>query len=157
MDELILPLDAFVRSVGINKSRPHLLFLGAGASVSSGVPSAERCIWEWKRSIFLTRNLGLEEQFSELSLVGVRQRIQRWLDQQGGFPAEGAPDEYSFYTETCFPISNDRLLISKKRYGKPSRTLDIACWAIWHRWAWCGPSGPRISMGCPPEPPQLSI
>src|SRR5438552_3230587 len=65
MDELILPLDAFVRSVGINKSTPHLLFLGAGASVSSGVPSAERCIWEWKRRIFLTRNPGLEEQFSE--------------------------------------------------------------------------------------------
>ncbi len=108
MDELILPLDAFVRSVGINKSTSHLLFLGAGASVSSGVPSAERCIWEWKRSIFLTRNPGLEEQFSELSLVGVRQRIQRWLDQQGGFPAEGAPDEYGSYIETCFPISNDR-------------------------------------------------
>jgi len=108
VDNRVLPLDALVRSIDINKSTPHLFFLGAGASISSGVPSAERCIWEWKRNIFLTRNPGLEEQFSELSLIGVRQRIQRWLDQQSTYPREGTPDEYGFYMEACFPIPNDR-------------------------------------------------
>lgn len=108
MNNYVLPLDAFIRSIGINKSTPHLFFLGAGASVSSGVPSAERCVWEWKRTIFLTRNPGLEEQFSEISLVGVRQRIQNWLDQQGGFPSLGSQDEYGFYIESCYPISKDR-------------------------------------------------
>ncbi|RLB91031.1 MAG: hypothetical protein DRH50_11555 [Deltaproteobacteria bacterium] len=108
MTDLVLPLDAFVRSVGINKSIPHLFFVGAGASITSGIPSAERCIWEWKRDIFLTKNPGLEEQFAELSLVEVRQRIQRWLDQQGNYPSEASPEEYAFYIEKCFPIPSDR-------------------------------------------------
>jgi hypothetical protein len=39
-DDLTLSLDAFIRSVGVRRATPHTLFLGAGASVSSGVPSA---------------------------------------------------------------------------------------------------------------------
>ena len=38
---LSLSLDAFVRSVGVRRNTPHALFLGAGASISSGVPSAQ--------------------------------------------------------------------------------------------------------------------
>jgi hypothetical protein len=58
-DDLTLSLDAFIRSVGVRRATPHTLFLGAGASVSSGVPSAPGCIWEWKRNLFLTNNPGL--------------------------------------------------------------------------------------------------
>ena len=66
------------------------------------------CVWEWKRQIFLTNNPGLEEQFTELSLDGVRRRIQRWLDRQGDFPIENAPEEYGFYIRQCFPIASDQ-------------------------------------------------
>jgi hypothetical protein len=101
-----LGADAFVRSIGINKATPHAL--GAGASITSGVPSAASCIWEWKRSIFLTNNPGLEAQFSELSLPSVRSKIQRWLDSQRKYPANNADDEYGFYIQECFPITDDR-------------------------------------------------
>ncbi len=107
-EDLTLTLDAFVRSIGVKRSVPHALFLGAGVSVSSGIPSAENCIWEWKRQIFLTNNPGIEDQFSELSLDGVRRRIQRWIDRQGCYPKEGAPEEYGFYIQQCFPIQDDR-------------------------------------------------
>jgi SIR2-like domain len=107
-DDLVLPLDAFIRSIEINRSTPHAFFLGAGTSITSGVPSAQMCIWEWKRDIFITNNPGLEEQFSELSLPGPRQRIQQWLNLQGTYPADGAPEEYGFYFESCFPIRQDR-------------------------------------------------
>ena len=106
--QIILSLDAFVRSIGVRRSTSLAMFLGAGASTSSGVPSAQMCIWEWKRQIFLTNNPGLEDQFAELSLDGVRRRIQRWLDRQGGYPAENAPEEYGFYIRQCFPIADDR-------------------------------------------------
>src|ERR1700720_4215607 len=76
-DDLSLCLDAFVRSIRVRRTIPHALFLGAGASVSSGIPSAQACIWEWKRNLFLTNNPGLEEQFAELSLPSVRRRIQQ--------------------------------------------------------------------------------
>ena len=106
--DLILPLDAFVRSVRVNRATQHALFLGAGASVNSGVPSAEKCIWEWKRSIFVTNNPGLEDQFSELSLPSVQSRIQEWLDRKDTFPPAGSADEYGFYIEQCYPIMENR-------------------------------------------------
>ena len=107
-NDIILPLDAFVRSVGVRRATQHTFFVGAGASVSSGVPSAETCIWEWKRELFLTKNPGLEEQFSELSLPSIQARIQKWLDRQGIYPERGSSEEYGIFIERCFPISHDR-------------------------------------------------
>jgi NAD-dependent SIR2 family protein deacetylase len=103
-----MTLDALVRSIGVAKDRPLVLFLGAGASMSSGMPSATQCIWEWKRNIFLTNNPGLEAQFSELSLPSVRQRIQEWLDSRRKYPALDSPEEYGVYIEECFARSQDR-------------------------------------------------
>ncbi len=126
---MILSLDAFVRSVGIKRSMPHALFLGAGASISSGVPSAQKCIWEWKRSIFLTNNPGLENQFSELSLPSVQRRIQAWLDQQGSYPAAGSAEEYGFYCHCCFPIGSDRRAYfeDKVRVAMPHVGYRLLC------------------------------
>lgn len=84
------------------------MFLGAGASITSGIPSAENCIWEWKRQIFITKNVGLEPQFRDTSLPPVRQRIQQWLDTERGFPSAGSAEEYGFYVEQCYPIPDDR-------------------------------------------------
>src|SRR5882724_1655428 len=114
-EDATLGVDAFVRSVGVNKATPHALFLGAGASITSGIPSAASCIWEWKRSIFLTNNPGLEAQFSELSLPAVRSKIQRWLDNQGKYPANDALDEYGFYIQACYPIAEDRRSFFQKK------------------------------------------
>ena len=41
-DDLILSLDAFVRSIGVRRLTQHTFSLGAGASISSGVPSAQK-------------------------------------------------------------------------------------------------------------------
>jgi hypothetical protein len=84
---MTLSLDALVRSVALRKSERHGVFLGAGASITSGVKSAESCIWEWKRQIFITQNVGLEPQFRDTSLPSVRERIQQWLDREGHYPA----------------------------------------------------------------------
>lgn len=127
--DLVLSLDAFVRSIGVNNSTPHSLFLGAGASISSGVPSAQMCIWEWKRHIFLTNNPGLEDQFSELSLAPIRQKIQSWLNRQGHYPADGSPHEYGVYIEACFPIQANRRTFfeGKIREAKPHIGYRLLC------------------------------
>lgn len=104
----ILSLDALIRSVTVNAQVGHMVFLGAGASISSNVPSAASCIWQWKRSIFLSNHSGLERNFDELSLGSVQERIQLWLDNQPGFPVADAPEEYGFYIERCYPIIDDR-------------------------------------------------
>jgi SIR2-like domain len=121
MPDEILPLDAFVRAIGATRLTPHALFLGAGASITSGMPSAQMCIWEWKRSIFLTNNIGLESQFTELTLASVQSRIQRWLDRQGLYPEAGAANEYGVYIESCYPIPESRRAYfqEKVRLAKP--------------------------------------
>lgn len=125
----VLPLDAFVRAVGVRKHTPHALFLGAGASITSGIPSAGLCIWEWKRDIFLTNNPGLEDQFTELSLASVKQRIQRWLDSKGGYPPAGTDEEYSFYIEKCYPLTDTRRAYfqSKVQAAKPHVGYQLLC------------------------------
>ena len=101
----ILQIDEFVRSIQVRKSEPHALFLGAGASISSGVPSAGACIWDWKRRIFLSNNPGLENHVREISLGSVKKRIQTWLDAQRRWPREGTDEEYGIYIQACFPAS----------------------------------------------------
>ncbi|MDT0358160.1 SIR2 family protein [Herbaspirillum huttiense F1] len=103
-----LTIDAFVRSISVNRNRPTIILLGAGASITSGMPSAQRCIWEWKKEIFVTKNPSLQDSVSELSLQGTKKIIQRWLDQSGLYPPEGAPEEYSFYALECYPTALDR-------------------------------------------------
>ena len=122
-------MDAFVRSIGVRRTTAHVFFLGAGASVSSGVPSAEACIWEWKRALFLTNNQGLEEQFSELSLASVQHRIQQWLDGQGKYPERGSTEEYGYYIEECFPIPDDRRAYfqEKIRDARPHVGYQLLC------------------------------
>ncbi len=107
MDIPTIELDEFVRSVGVNRSSPHTLFLGAGASMTSGVPSAGACIWQWKKSIYCTNNPGFEEQVAELSLPVVQERIDRWLRVNGYMPSD-RKDEYCHFIETCLPIADDR-------------------------------------------------
>jgi hypothetical protein len=110
-----MSVDAMIRSIGVARDRPLLVFLGAGASMSSGMPSATQCIWEWKREIFLTNNPDVEKtQFSELSLPSVRLRIQAWLDRQRRYPALDHPDEYSAYIGECFARSDDRRIYFEK-------------------------------------------
>lgn len=129
MSDLTLPLDAFIRAVGVDCQAPHAVFLGAGASISSGIPSASLCIWEWKRNIFLTNNPGVERQFSELTLRSIQERIQRWLDTKGMYPANGSPEEYSFYIEQCFPIGQHRrqFFVDKIRSAQPHVGYKLLC------------------------------
>lgn len=128
MNDFVMSLDAFVRSVGITAESPHAFFLGAGASISSGVPHAGQCIWEWKRHIFLTKNPGLEDQFSELSLPSTQERIQHWLDRNG-YPKAGDPAEYGHYIEECYPVAEHRRRFFQRliRDAKPHVGYRLLC------------------------------
>jgi hypothetical protein len=101
--------DALVRSIGITGPGRFMLLLGAGASASSGAPTSSQCVWEWKRDIYLSGNPRIgAEHVLDVSLPTVRRRIQRWLDDHGGFPREGDPEEYSHYVERAYPREDDR-------------------------------------------------
>lgn len=103
-----LNFDEFLRSLKQNIDNPHVLLLGAGASVESGIPSALDCIWDWKREIFLSQNSVFIEAYNNTKIDDVRYAIQNWLDTQGMYPGANADTEYSFYAEKAYPIADDR-------------------------------------------------
>ena len=50
--DIYLDFDAFLRSIKQNLDGSFGVLLGAGASISSGIQSANDCIWDWKASIY---------------------------------------------------------------------------------------------------------
>lgn len=108
LDDYVLPLDALVRAVEVNRGVRHALFLGAGASIISGIQSADGCIWEWKPNLFLTQNPSLHAHVQDYSLPSVQTKLQAWLDSQAGSPPAGSSEEYGYYAERAFPIAEDR-------------------------------------------------
>lgn len=107
-ESLQLDYDAFLRSFKRNIDVPHSFLLGAGTSISSGVQSAYDCIWEWKKDIYLSKNINASDYYKNFKDEAVRKSIQRWLDNEGQYPQLDSAEEYSFYAEKAYPISEDR-------------------------------------------------
>lgn len=107
-DDIQLEYDAFLRSFKRNVDVPHSFLLGAGASITSGIQSAYDCIWEWKKDIYLSKNINSAEFYKNYKEEAVRKSIQNWLDIQGIYPVLDSAEEYSFYAEKAYPIPDDR-------------------------------------------------
>jgi NAD-dependent SIR2 family protein deacetylase len=107
-NNLYLEYDAFLRSFKRNIDVPHSFLFGAGSSVSSGIQSAYDCIWEWKKDIYLSKNINASEYYKNHKDTSVRKSIQKWLDNEGIYPKLDTSEEYSFYAEKAYPISDDR-------------------------------------------------
>lgn len=116
-----IPQSKFIRVIKDNKNDCSYIFLlGAGASISSGVPSAEQLIWAWKRDIYEDETGDVISK-SDIITNDDKIFIQEWLDSQNGkYPPKGSSDEYSIYAENRFideqsrKIYFDRLIENKK-------------------------------------------
>ena len=100
--DLTLPIDALIRSIEINKGKSHSLFLGAGASISSGIPSADACIWEWKRRIFLSNHPLLDQEICDLESQSMRRKIQKWFDAEGYIQRKAVPTNMASTSKSAF-------------------------------------------------------
>lgn len=109
---LVYSLADFLRSVAINRHKKFLLFLGAGASITSGIPSVEKCILDLKKKIFISHNPSARESHLPLGLNFAQEKIQRFLVENNIFPSSGESD-YSYYIRTCYPSAKDRQLFFK--------------------------------------------
>jgi hypothetical protein len=85
----------------VTSAAPHLMwFLGAGASRSSGLPTATDIIWDLKRKLYcLLENQDIQEH--DISNKAIQARIQSYMDAKG-FPPLWDTREYSFYFEQTF-------------------------------------------------------
>ena len=99
-------IDVLKRIFKVNNNKKYAFLIGAGCSITSGIPSASTCIWDWKRNLY-TSSSDFIISFPNITLESSRREIQKWCDAQIGFPAEGDDNEYEFYVEKCFPFSED--------------------------------------------------
>lgn len=106
---LYLEFDAFLRSIKQNLDGSFGILLGAGASISSGIQSANDCIWDWKASIYQTLSNNQQSIIDPKKSEKSRNIIQKWLDNQNEFPQLASPEEYSFYAEKAYQIEADRV------------------------------------------------
>jgi hypothetical protein len=108
MENFILEVDEFLRSLKQNKHIAHSILLGAGASIESGVQSAYDCIWDWKRDIFISHNPAMSNLYKNTRLDSIKNAIQHWLDIQNEYPKRDTDEEYTFYAEKAYKIPGDR-------------------------------------------------
>ena len=95
-------------AIGISKNDTFSLLLGAGCSINSDIPSAEDCIWEWKRDIYKTNNSSSFGWVDNYKNPKTQEIIQNWLNNQGTYPERESKEEYSFYAYKCYPIDEHR-------------------------------------------------
>ena len=107
ISEISLPV--FARSFAMRAPRLHL-FLGGGASVSSGVPSAADLVWDFKRRVYASETNQQVERVGPIADPTVQQSLQKYFDAKEGFPGTGADNEYSYYFDRSYPQGRDRRL-----------------------------------------------
>lgn len=103
-----LKYDEFLRSISISKDNSYTMLLGAGCSISSDIQSAYDCIWEWKKIIYKSNNLNVQDWINNYKSPRTQNVIQNWLDNQGSYIEKDNVEEYSYYAKKCFPIEDNR-------------------------------------------------
>lgn len=92
----------FIRNFKVLNPGTIDVFLGAGASFCSGIATGRDFIWYFKREIYCTENGVRKEKFKDLDSKRNKEILQEYFNCQAGYPAEGSPEEYSYYFEKCF-------------------------------------------------------
>lgn len=116
-----LGADDFARRFAVRASGVMWL-LGAGASASAGIPTADDMIWEFKQRLYVSQRRVEPRAVADLSNPAVRSRLQHHLDESGTFPPAGTPDEYAALFEAVYSAEADRraYIDSKIAGARPS-------------------------------------
>ena len=113
--------DDFARR--FSQRSPSLMwFLGAGASASAGVPTAEDMLWEFKQQLYVSQRRISLQTVEDLSNPIIRDRLQAHIDSFERLPPLGSTDEYAALFVEVYPVETDRrsYLDAKVAGSKPS-------------------------------------
>ncbi|MGJ3258014.1 MAG: SIR2 family protein [Rhodospirillales bacterium] len=102
-------------------------FLGAGASRSADLPTANDMLWDLKRQYYC-REETQDISRQDIQNSAVRERIQAFM-QSRGFPAPYEDDEYPAYFEKIFGDDKEK----QRRYIKAKLSEENLSLAIGHR------------------------
>lgn len=113
--------DDFVRRMAM-RSGEAMWFLGAGASASSGVPTAGDMIWDFKQRLFVSQRHVDRSTVEDLANPFIRRQLEAHIESSTELPVSGDPEEYAVLFETVYPSEKDRrtYIQSKVSGAKPS-------------------------------------
>lgn len=119
--------NEFLRSFEVRPVGSLGVFLGSGASLSAGIPTANMLVWEFKRKLYCDHFQIKEEKFKDLESESNKKILQSYFDTQQGYPSLNSKDEYYFYFEKCFPKSIDRKFFIQRKVGNINPTIGHKC------------------------------
>lgn len=79
----VIDANTFVNSFKIKPDKSMSFLLGAGASVSSNIPSGGQMVWDFKRMLYCTDNNIRTSLYGDLSKENVQKEIQSYFDGRG--------------------------------------------------------------------------
>jgi hypothetical protein len=108
--------QVFLRSFKLQDNNSYDLFLGSGASTTSGIPSGNDLTLHFKREILSSQNQINNKAIYDLKIEANRKKIESFFDDTN----IGNP--YAHYFQQCYPYSDDRknFLTNIVRDKKPS-------------------------------------
>lgn len=119
--EAAMDVADFLRAFQMRASNVMWL-LGAGASRAAGIKTAGDMIWDFKQVLYRSHKKLSLDAIPDPGDHAVRRKIQAYFNELGGYPENGASDEYSRFFEATYPSAKDRRAYLDKliRLGKPS-------------------------------------
>lgn len=126
-----LSFPSFLRAFTQLRDQSFGFLFGAGCSVSSGVPAAWRCIWDWKKSLYISINSSNIR--ISVDSESDRREIQRWCNSQPGYPPEDSENEYVFYAEEAFSDENLRRSYFESLFEGATPSVGYALLPLLHQ------------------------
>lgn len=116
----------FIREFAIQQEPPFILFLGAGASRTSGIPTAYEMTWIFKRALYCSCNHIDPEACKDLINPLIQQRITDWLEKQPNHRGISWQEEYSHYLKRLILQKQEEKILLIHTYGGLSLALVIS-------------------------------
>jgi hypothetical protein len=110
--------DTFLRSFKVLSNQSFNLFLGAGASISSGIHSGNDLVWLFKRELLSISGKINGKKFQDLKVEANKKVIQSHFAEEDS----KTTNPYSYYFEKCYPdpLVRQEFLTNMVRDKKPS-------------------------------------
>lgn len=102
-----LSSDDFARRFALRPGQLMWL-LGAGASVSAGIPSAWDMIWQFKQTLFVAQRKASPQSVADIGNPTIRALLDSHIASSKKLPSPGSPDEYASLFEATYPVERDR-------------------------------------------------
>jgi len=110
--------NTFLRGFKVLSNQSFDLFLGAGASISSGIHSGSDLVWHFKRELLSVSGKINGKKFQDLKVEANKKVIQSYFAEEDA----NVTNYYSYYFEKCYPdpLVRQEYLTSLVRDKKPS-------------------------------------